>query len=103
MFRNNIKPKSTRRIEILESRIEALKKENARLSEENHALTIELEACRAITQHAEEAEAEFRNAIEDARRAKEEYESVYSELKLIQRDYSNDMNRLIKQIRKHAI
>ena len=102
MFNKKVTPRQARRIEALEGRIERLTAENRKLAEENKALETELEMCRKKMAGAEEAESEFKGAAEDARKARSEYMEAYEEMKLIQRNYTSEMNRLIKQMRKHG-
>ena len=102
MFSKKTTPRQARRIEALESKIEKLTAENNSLMAENKTLKSDLNICLIKAERAEEAEAEFKTAAEEAKKAREEYMKAYEEMKLIQRGYAAEMNRMIKQMRKHG-
>ena len=91
--------KQNRRIEVLEKRYERLSQEYDTLKNEKIALENELSICRAKLGCVEKAKDEFMNEIETTKRIREQYERAYEQLKVIKKQYSAEVKKLIEQMK----
>lgn len=93
-------------------RIQKLRQENAALKEELLAMDIKnrelikenemlMASIDSMKANYDEAMAEHMGAINRLKKAKEEYEQMVSEVRLLKHDYENQITELIRRIRDH--
>ena len=89
----------SRRIRNLQERCDRLAADYEILKGEKQALENELEVCRAKLVCVEKAEDEFRKAIAQTKQIREQYERAYEDLRIIKSRYSNEVTKLINQLK----
>ena len=100
MFTNKTQTGQPRRVDVLQKRCERLTDEYDKLKKENDNLRHDLEIYKAKVQCVKKAENEFMRLIDQTKKIKAQYEQAYESLKYLKKNYSSEMEKLIKQIKQ---
>lgn len=83
----------------MQRRYEKLGVDYETLKSENNALQNELKICKAKLECVESAEAEFAQEIQQVKQIKAQYEKAYRDLMAAKRRYSDEVSKLIHQMK----
>ena len=91
--------RQNRRMETLQKRYDKLEEAYDALKSEKADLEHELILCKAKLDRTGKYEAELRETLANAREAKRAYDAAYMELQSLRKQYSDQVNALIEEIK----
>ena len=92
--------RQAKRMENIQKRYGRLEEAYEALKDEKAELERELIVCRAKLDRTGKYEAELRETLAQARDAKRSYDAAYRDLQIVRKQYTEQVNALIEEIRK---
>ena len=103
MLENLKESRKSKHYELLQKKYDKLSIAYDKMKEEKAALERDLVVCRAKLDRTGNYEAELRETLAQARDAKRSYDAAYMDLQIIRKQYAEQVNALLSEIKKQGI